>query len=49
MCWLDEQYLKTPFYGTRRMAAVMRRDGFEINRELVKRLMWVIATEANIA
>ena len=28
MRWLDEQYLKTPFYGSRRMVAVMRREGF---------------------
>jgi putative transposase len=24
---LDEQYLLTPFYGARRMVAVLRRDG----------------------
>ena len=37
MRWLDERYLKTPFHGTRRMVAVMRRDGFEINRKRVRR------------
>ena len=46
MRWLDEQYLTTPFYGTRRMVAVMRRDGFEINRKRVKRLMRVMGIEA---
>ena len=46
MRWLDEQYLKTPFYGTRRMVAVMRRNGFEINRKRVKRLMRVMGIEA---
>ena len=46
MRWLDEQYLKTPFYGTRRMVAVMRRDGFEINRKRVKRRMRVMGIEA---
>ena len=46
MRWLDEQYLKTPFYGTRRMVAVMRRDGFEINRKRVRRLMRVMGIEA---
>ena len=25
MRWLDEQYLTTPFYGSRRMVAVLRR------------------------
>jgi putative transposase len=24
---IDEQYLATPFYGSRRMVAVLRRDG----------------------
>jgi putative transposase len=28
---LDEQYLLTPFYGARRMVAVLRRDGFVVN------------------
>ena len=27
MRWLDQQYLTTPFYGSRRMVAVLRRDG----------------------
>jgi putative transposase len=39
MRWLDEQFLKTPFYGARRMVAVMRRDGFVVNRKRVKRLI----------
>ena len=46
MRWLDEQFLKTPFYGSRRMVAVMRRDGFEVNRKRVKRLMRVMGIEA---
>lgn len=46
MRWLDEQYLKTPFYGARRMVAVMRRDGFAVNRKRVKRLMRVMGIEA---
>ena len=29
---LDEQYLSTPFYGARRMVAVLRRDGWVVNR-----------------
>ena len=36
---LDEQYLLTPFYGARRMVAVLRRDGFVVNRKRVRRLM----------
>jgi putative transposase len=46
MRWLDEQFLKTPFYGARRMVAVMRRDGLVVNRKRVKRLMRVMGIEA---
>ena len=46
MRWLDEQFLKTPFYGSRRMVAVMRRDGLVANRKRVKRLMRVMGIEA---
>ena len=46
MRWLDEQFLKTPFYGSRRMVAVMRRDGFVVNRKRVRRLMRVMGVEA---
>jgi putative transposase len=45
MRWLDEQFLKTLFYGARRMVAVMRRDGFVVNRKR-KRLMRVMGIEA---
>ena len=46
MRWLDEQFLKTPFYGSRRMVAIMRREGFVVNRKRVKRLMRVMGLEA---
>lgn len=36
---LDEQYLKTPFYGTRRMTVYLRNQGFMVNRKRVRRLM----------
>ena len=36
---LDEQYLKTPFYGTRRMTAHLKTLGFDVNRKRVRRLM----------
>jgi putative transposase len=29
---IDEQYLKTPFFGSRRMAIVLAREGEEVNR-----------------
>ena len=48
MRWLDEQFLKTPFYGARRMVAVMRRDGLVVDRKRVKRLMRVMGHLSNL-
>lgn len=36
---LDEQYLKTPWYGSRQMARALRRSGCEVGRKRVRRLM----------
>ncbi|MEO5376406.1 MAG: IS3 family transposase, partial [Magnetococcus sp. DMHC-6] len=36
---IDEQFLKTPFYGTRWMAAHLSQSGHPINRKRVQRLM----------
>jgi putative transposase len=36
---IDEQYLRTPFYGSRRMAAWLESEGCLINRKRVQRLM----------
>lgn len=36
---IDEQYLKTPFYGWPRMTAYLRRQGYAINAKRVRRLM----------
>ena len=43
---IDELYLATPFYGARRMVAVLRRDGWTVNRKRVRRLMRVMRIEA---
>jgi putative transposase len=43
---IDEQYLATPFYGARRMVAVLRRDGLVVNRKRVRRLMRLMGIEA---
>lgn len=39
MRWLDEEYTAHPFYGSRRMTAVLRRAGYLVNRKRVMRLM----------
>jgi putative transposase len=36
---IDEQYLKTPWYGSRQMARALRRKGHAVNRKRVRRLM----------
>ena len=36
---LDEEYTAPPFYGSRRMTAVLRRAGYTVNRKRVLRLM----------
>lgn len=42
---IDEQYLKTPFYGSRRMTAALQRDGESVNRKRVQRLMRLMGLE----
>jgi putative transposase len=43
---LDEQYTRTPFYGSRKMAEWLGRQGFAVNRKRVSRLMAVMGIEA---
>ena len=43
---IDELHLAWPFYGSRRMAAVLRRESWEVNRKRAKRLMRVMEIEA---
>ncbi len=43
---LDEQYLKTPFYGSRRMTAWLAQKGYSVNRKRVQRLMRLMGLEA---
>jgi len=38
MRMIDEQYIKTPFYGSPKMTA-LRRQGYQVNHKRVKRLM----------
>ena len=43
---LDKQYLRTPFYGSRKMAAWLRSQGYSVNRKRVQRLMRRMGIEA---
>lgn len=43
---IDEQYLQTPFYGSRRMAVTLSGPGEPVNRKRVQRLMRVMGIEA---
>jgi putative transposase len=43
---IDEQYLRTPFYGSRRMVAWLRRQGHAVNRKQVQRLMRQMGIQA---
>jgi len=36
---LDEQYFKTPFYGSRKLTVLLKKQGFKVNRKRTKRLM----------
>lgn len=46
MAELDKQYLKTPFYGIRRMSAHLRSLGHSVNHKRVQRLMRKMGLEA---
>ncbi len=43
---MDELYLASPFYGSRRMTAVLRREGWAVNRKRIQRLMRLMGLEA---
>lgn len=43
---MDEQYLKTPFYGWPRMLAYLQRQGYEVNHKRVRRLLQKMGIQA---
>ena len=43
---LDEQYTKTPFYGSPRMTAWLRQQGYVVNHKRVERLMEQMGLQA---
>ena len=46
MARMDRQYLKTPFYGSRRMKAWLPAEGYLVSRSKVRRLMRLMGLEA---
>lgn len=43
---IDEQYTKTPFYGSRKMTHHLRNSGYNVNRKRIQRLMKKLGLEA---
>ncbi len=43
---IDEQYLKTPFYGVRRMTVILQRQGYKVNHKRIARLMRTMGLQA---
>lgn len=43
---IDQQYLRTPYYGSRRMMAWLRSQGHAVGRDRVRRLMRTLGLEA---
>ena len=43
---LDEQYTRTPFYGTRKMTAWLHTQGYPVDRQRVRRLLLLMGLEA---
>ena len=46
MRMMDEQYLKTPFYGARRMHAHIKYQGYLVNIKRIRRLLHLMGLEA---
>ena len=46
MALMDRQYLKTPFYGSRRMKAWLRGQGHPVGRKKIRRMMRLMGLEA---
>ena len=46
MARIDRQYLRTPFYGSRRMTAWLQTQGHMVNRKRGQRLMQLMGLEA---
>ena len=42
---LDEQYTRTPFYGSRKMTAWLHTQGYAVERKRVRRLLQLMGLE----
>lgn len=43
---IDEQYTKTPFYGSRKMTTCLKKQGHKVNRKRIRHLMQMMGLEA---
>jgi len=43
---IDRQYLTTPFYGARKIAAWLKSQGYRVNRKRIRRLMRIMGLKA---
>ena len=44
---IDEQYTRTPFYGSRRITAWLNSQGYLVNRKRTQRLMGLMGIQAD--
>ncbi|OVE78541.1 hypothetical protein BVY01_05165 [bacterium I07] len=43
---IDELYMDHPFYGSRNMRTVLNREGYQVNRKRIQRLMRLMGIQA---
>ena len=43
---IDEQFMETPYYGSRQMARHLRRQGYNVGRKRIRRLMRKMGLQA---
>jgi len=43
---IDEEFLRHPFYGSRKMMDYLNRKGFSVNRKRIQRLMRLVGLES---
>ena len=46
MSLIDEEFLRHPFYGNRKMTVYLNRKGLSVNRKLIQRLMHLMGLES---